>query len=44
MNIEQILAILQEIAKILQALQALGIKLDGTVNVPDLVSLFKPKT
>lgn len=42
-NIEQILAIVQEVSKILQALEGMGLKVNGTVDLPTVIDLFKPR-
>ena len=41
MNLSEALAILQEVGKILAALSELGLKINGTIDLADLVALFK---
>jgi len=42
-NLSEILQILQVVEKILAALNGMGLKVDGTVNVPQLLALI-PKS
>lgn len=43
MNLETVLAILKEVSVIVAALQAMGLKVEGTVNMADLLKLVGPK-
>lgn len=43
MNLETLLAILKEINVLLTNLQALGLKVNGTIDLSTLLSLVRPK-
>ena len=40
MGLTEVLQILQVVAKIIEALSGMGLKMEGTVNVPDLLKLI----
>lgn len=40
MGLTEVLQILQVVAKIIEALQGMGLKMEGTVNVPELLKLI----
>ncbi len=40
MNLTEVLQILQEVNKLLTALEAMGLKISGTVDLPTLLKLF----
>jgi len=41
MDIEKLLQLIQQIAAIIQALRDMGLKLNGEVNAPEVIALFK---
>lgn len=43
MNLTELLAILKEVNILLTNLQALGLKVDGTVDLSTLLALVRPK-
>lgn len=41
MNLSEVLAILQEVSKILEALRGMGVTVNGTLDLPTLIALVK---
>ena len=43
MNLSELLAVLKEINQVLAALQAMGLKIGGQIDVPTILSLINRK-
>ncbi len=44
MKLAELLALIQEINKTLTLLQAIGLKIDGHIDLPTILALFNPKS
>lgn len=43
MDLQGIITILKLVADIIASLEKMGLKIDGSVNLPDIIGLLKPK-